>query len=154
MKDNTTITGKRGEYMVIGKLLEKGFTVYTPVADVEGIDCIIRNDKKRLIEIQIKTRNKDGEEGRFFKIKDFEPHKDFFICCYLIDEDELWVIPSYLFKKMSSLDKDGKRVLPMSLTNQRELASYYNNLGLNLLKIGEFHKPLIILIKKTILILH
>ena len=141
MKDNTTITGKRGEYMVIGKLLEKGFTVYTPVADVEGIDCIIRNDKKRLIEIQIKTRNKDEEEGRIFRIKDFEPSSDFFICCYLIDTDEVWVIPSFVFHKISSLDNiKGTRTLAMSMASQRDLSKYYNNLGLELLRLGDLPK--------------
>src|SRR3989344_7771032 len=136
MKDNTTITGKRGEYMVIGKLLEKGFTVYTPVADVEGIDCIIRNDKKRLIEIQIKTRNKDEEEGRIFRIKDFEPSSDFFICCYLIDTDEVWIIPSFVFHKISSFDNiKGTRTLSMSMSSQRDLSKYKDNLGLELLKL-------------------
>ena len=141
MKGNSIITGKRGEYMVIGKLLEKGFTVYTPVADIEGIDCIIRNEKKRLIQIQIKTRNKKEEEGRFFKIKDFKPNSDFFICCYLIDTDELWVIPSYSFYKLSYLDKTNElRTLAMTMTAQRELSKYKDGLGLDLLRLGEMPK--------------
>ena len=61
MNSHQVVTGTRGELRVICKLLEKGFIVYTPVCDIEGIDCIIRNDKNRLIEIQIKTRNKNRE---------------------------------------------------------------------------------------------
>lgn len=138
-KMHPTITGKRGEFMVIGRLLAKGFTVYTPIADIEGIDCIIRNSKERLIEIQIKTRTKDGEEGRFFKVKEFRPHENFFICCYLIDTEELWVIPSYTFYKLSYFDKKtGIRTLAMNLQTQREVAKYKDNLGLELLKLGEF----------------
>src|SRR3989338_7885942 len=119
-------TGKRGEYRVIGKLLEKGFTVYTPVIDIDGIDCIIRNDKKRLIEIQIKTRNKNNEEETFFKIKEFKPNWDFFICCYLIDVKELWVIPSYKFHKLSSpdIEEKDKRILRMNSSNQIALSKY------------------------------
>lgn len=144
MVNHPIVTGKRGEYMVIGKLLEKGFTVYTPVADVEGIDCIIRNDKKRLIEIQIKTRTKDEEKGRLFRIKEFEPSSDFFICCYLIDTDELWIIPSFLFYKISSFDKiKGSRTLAMSMTNQRDLGKYKDNLGLELLRLGDLPRRFI-----------
>jgi len=132
MNANPTVTGKRGEYMVIGKFLERGLTVYTPVADVEGIDCIIRNDKGRLIEVQIKTRNKKDEEGRFFRIKNFKPRPDFFICCYLIDTDEIWVIPSPAFYKCSYLNED-KRVLAMTISKQKELSKYKDNLGLELL---------------------
>ena len=141
MKGSSVITGKRGEYMVIGKLLEKGFTVYTPVADVEGIDCIIRNEKKRLIQIQVKTRNENGEDGRFFTIKDFKPDSDFFICCYLIDTDELWVIPSYSFYKLSRLDENkGTRTLAMNMIAKRELSKYKDDLGLDLLRLGVISK--------------
>jgi hypothetical protein len=138
MANHSMITGKRGEYMVIGKLLEKGLTVYTPVADIEGIDCIIQNDKKRLIKIQIKTRNKNEEESKQFIINNFEPDSDLFICCYLIDIDELWVIPSIVFYRMSYLDEiRGKRTLSMSLANQRDLSKYKDNLGLELLRLGD-----------------
>src|SRR3989344_6068327 len=82
------ITGKRGEYRVIGKLMESGFTVYVPILDIEGIDCIIKNDTGRLIEIQIKTRNKKDSDNRQFKLKSLRPHKDLFICCYMIDTNE------------------------------------------------------------------
>ena len=136
MKYHPAVTGKRGEYMVIGKLLEKGFTVYTPVADIEGIDCIIRNDTGRLIEIQIKTRNEREEEGRQFRVKDLKPHKDFFIACYLIDKDELWIIPSFQFKKSAYLNSEGTYILPMTFGKRRELSKYRDELGLELLKYG------------------
>ena len=137
MESNSTITGKRGEYKVIGKLMEEGLTIYIPVADVEGIDCIIRNDYCRLIELQIKTRNKNGDEDKQFRIKDFQPHKNFFIACYFIDTNELWVIPSYKFRELASQNDEGKWILPMNITNQRELATYKDNLGISLLKLGE-----------------
>jgi len=136
MEANTTITGKRGEYKVIGKLMEEGFTIYTPVADVEGIDCIIRNDKCRLIEIQIKTRNKDGQDNRLFKVKNLTPNKNFFVCCYFIDTNELWVVPSYTFYELSTQEED-KRVLSMNIKNQLALSRYKDNLGIGLLRMGE-----------------
>ena len=137
MKGSAIVTGRRGEFMVIGKLLEKGFTVYTPVADVEGIDCIIRNEKGRLIQIQIKTRTKNQEEGKYFIVKEFRPSYDFFICCYLIDTDELWVIPSHIFHDLAYYDKKVKDwTLPMSVKNQKELFNYKDDYGLKLLKKG------------------
>lgn len=135
MKGSSIVTGRRGELMVIGKLLESEFIVYTPVADVGGIDCVIKNDRGRLIEIQIKTRNKRDEEGKHFRIKEFKPHKDFFICCYLIDTNELWVIPSFVFYKLAFLNNYGYRVLPMNLTKRRILSKYKDDLGLGLLRL-------------------
>ena len=122
--------------MVIGKLLEDGFTVYTPVADIEGIDCIVKNDKGRLIEIQIKTRNENDEEGRQFRVKNLRPHKDYFIACYLIDKNELWMIPSFVFKKIAYTITGGISALPMNGSARRELSKYKDDLGLNLLRLG------------------
>jgi hypothetical protein len=136
MKGENIVTGKRGEYIVVGKFLEKGFTVYTPVADIEGIDCIVRNDNNRLIEIQIKTRNKREGYNKQFRVKNFKPHKDFFICCYMIDTDELWTIPSFVFYKNSFLNKFGNRGLLMNIKKERELSKYKDNIGLELLKLG------------------
>ena len=122
--------------MVIGKLLEKGFTVYTPVADIEGIDCIIRNEKERLIEIQIKTRNENDDIDKQFRVKNLKPHKDFFIACYLIDKDALWIIPSFTFKKFSYSINNEISALPMNISNKRELSKYKDELGLELLRYG------------------
>ena len=64
--------------MVMGKLMTEGLNVYIPIVDIEGIDCIVRNQKGRLIEIQIKTRNKNGQDDRQFNIRDLQPKKNFF----------------------------------------------------------------------------
>src|SRR3989338_5693644 len=137
MKGERIVTGKRGELKVIGKLLEEGFTVYTPIADVEGIDCIIKNDKGRLIEIQIKTMN-EGDEDRHFRVKNLKPHEDFFICCYLIDTGELWTIPSYTFKKISYTLSNGTSGIVMNQSKRRELSVYKDDLGLGLLRLGRY----------------
>lgn len=127
-------TGIRGEYRVIGKLIEKGYTVYTPVVDIEGIDCIVRNMDGRLIEIQIKTRNKSASQPQF-QPKDFKPHKHLFFCCYFLDTDELWTIPSYVFKKHSFLKASGVRALMLTGPKAVLLDKYKGDDGLNLLKL-------------------
>lgn len=138
MENNTTITGKRGELLVMGKLMQMGLSVYIPVADIEGIDCIIRNDKKRLIEVQIKSRTK-REEKFYFSIKNFQPHTDFFIICYVIDTNETWVIPSFLFYELSRQDNE-HRYLTMDLNTERRLSEYKDNLGYGLLKLDKLER--------------
>jgi len=49
--------GKRQEYTVIAELLRRGFDVYATLVDDQGIDCIIRLNEKKYIDIQIKARS-------------------------------------------------------------------------------------------------
>lgn len=136
--ENSTLVGKQGEYKVIGKLMSEGLTIYTPVADIEGIDCIIRNEYCRLIELQIKTRNKNEEENRQFRVRDLKPNKNFFVACYFIDTNELWVIPSFKFAEICIKNEEGVSILSMSVQNQLKLATYKDGLGIGLLKMREF----------------
>ncbi len=131
------VTGKRGELRVIGKLLGQGFTVYTPVVDIEGIDCIIRNDKGRLIEIQIKTITQGTDSFRRFQVKNLRPHKDFFICCYISNDDELWLIPSIVFQRNSFLTNAGTHILSIDSTKNEALTKYKDDNGLKKLKLGD-----------------
>ena len=131
------ITGKRGEYEIITKLMSEGFLVYTPVLDIDGVDCIIKNDKGRLIELQIKTRNKgDGYNKQFIVKRQLKCNLNFFICCYIIDTGEIWYIPSYLFQKHSKND-NGSTILTMDLETERELLSYKGERGIMVLKNEE-----------------
>jgi len=42
---------KRQEYIVVAELLKRGFDVYMTLVDDQGIDCIIRLDNKRYLDI-------------------------------------------------------------------------------------------------------
>ena len=137
------ITGKRGEYRVVGKLMESGFTVYVPILDIEGIDCIIKNDTGRLIEIQIKTRNKKDSNNRQFKLRSLKPHQDLFICCYFIDTDELWAIPSIQFDKIAYRNKYGERAIHMTSDTQTKIAKYKDRRGLDLLRLPYYKNKLL-----------
>jgi len=135
MKGENIITGKRGEYKVIGKLMEKGFLVYIPVVDVEGVDCIIKNEKGRLIQIQIKTRNKTAEDdAKNFIVNRLEANRDFFVCCYFLNTGDLWVIPSLVFEKECIVNGKGQSVVSMSRNKQIRLSHYKDDLGLSLLR--------------------
>ena len=131
------ITGKQGEYEVIIKLMSEGFLVYTPVLDIDGVDCIIKNDKGRLMELQIKTRNKgDGYNKQFIVKRQLECNLNFFICCYIIDTGEIWYIPSYVFQKLSK-NENGSTILTMDLETERELLGYKGERGILVLKNAE-----------------
>ena len=135
MKGENIITGKRGEYKVIGKLMEKGFLVYIPVVDVEGVDCIIKNEKGRLIQIQIKTRNKTAEDdAKNFIVNRLEANRDFFVRCYFLNTGDLWVIPSLVFEKECIVNGKGQSVVSMSRNKQIRLSHYKDDLGLSLLR--------------------
>lgn len=126
---NKSITGKKGEYEIITKLMSEGFLVYTPVLDIDGVDCVVKNEHGRLIEIQIKTRNKgEGYNKEFVIRRELKPNKNFFICCYLIDENEYWFIPSYVFAKLSKKE-NGCHILTMDLQNEKELTGYRKERG-------------------------
>ena len=69
---NSASFGKRQEYIAIAKLLQHEFDVYLTLVDDQGIDCVIRLDRKRPIylDIQIKARSKTAKNpGKFASLK-------------------------------------------------------------------------------------
>jgi hypothetical protein len=135
MENGESITGKEGEYKIISKLMNEGFPVYVPVLDVHGVDCVIKNKHGRLIEIQIKTRIEgDGYNKEFVIRREFTPHKDFFICCYLMDKDEFWFVPSFVFMQLCNKD-NGCYTLTMNLDNERKLLQYRKERGFSTLNV-------------------
>lgn len=99
----STTKGKRWEFIIIGKLLEKGFSVYLPAVDT-GIDCLVGSGDGNYKEIQIKYR----EDRGVFSVRNFQPRKNYYIVCVLSTryEDDLWVIPSGVFSKLGHPGKE------------------------------------------------
>ncbi len=125
--------GKQGEFVIIGKILLKGHKVYLPVVDT-GIDFLVDVGRGNYIEIQVKSR--DGDPT--FSVRSFEPRANFIIICYLRgrNEDDFWIIPSKIFKKMGRLTKMRNREL-VQLSIGKEgshvydkLAQYHGNWGI------------------------
>lgn len=125
--------GKRGEYSVIGKLLEMNCDVYAPIVDVENIDCIIRDVKGNYNEIQIKTRTKP--EGKSYKNPCFDVHNlktrpNYFIIGHIDGTPDYWVIPSKTFQKYSTFIKfRGNTINRLTMSDKKmfELRKYRNN---------------------------
>lgn len=60
---DTASFGRRQEYSVIAELLKRNFDVYMTLVDDQGIDCVIRLDDKRYVDVQIKARSKGVDIG-------------------------------------------------------------------------------------------
>jgi hypothetical protein len=93
----TGAKGKRGELIVIGELLRRGFQVYLPVVD-SGIDCVVNIGGGNYREVQIKYR----ENTPIFSARAFKPRDNFFFVCWLSDRDrnDFWAIPSRVFDEL------------------------------------------------------
>jgi len=89
--------GKRQEFKAIAKLLELGFDVYSTLVDDMGIDCLIRINNKRYLDIQIKARSKTcalKNRGYFPLLTIKEETSNYFFIFYSEHIDTYWVIPS------------------------------------------------------------
>ena len=93
--------GKRQEYRAVAELLGLGYDVYMPVVDDKQIDCILRIDDNRYLDIQIKARSKQIEikKGGVFTGKSFEPRDTYFFIFYSEHLDTYWIMPSRKLKE-------------------------------------------------------
>lgn len=134
--------GKRQEYRVIAKLLDLGFDVYQTLVDDQAIDCIVRINPKKYLDIQIKassTRSQKVNAG-IFVAKDFKPRDNYFFVFYVEYLDKFWVIPSKLFHKTAGRNVKGKHIgdLTINLTGvkkgeiypREQYQEYIDNFGL------------------------
>ncbi len=125
--ESSLIVGKGGEYHVIGRLLEKKLEVYTPVADIGGIDAIIRLPNGGTKEVQVKTRTRTTERGEVFQVR-AEKRQNYYIVLHIAETNDFWILPSEVFYKKAS--KQGKEMqLILTESRKKELAKegYYNN---------------------------
>ena len=67
--------GKRQEYRAIAELLGRGHDVYMTLVDDKQIDCVLRINENRYLDIQIKARSKQTQFHMrgVFTAADFEP---------------------------------------------------------------------------------
>ena len=104
MEIGTTEKGKLGELYVFGKLIEKGAMPFVPVADIQGVDAVVRKKDGTYVEIQIKA-TWPPEQAGYFNVPDLYVRKDLFIVGLIyanlpgqIEEmPEAWIIPSEVF---------------------------------------------------------
>ena len=139
---DTASFGKRREYIVVAQLLRRGFDVYMTLVDDQGIDCVVRLDELRYVDIQIKARSKTAKQWNFFAAMDFDPRPNLFFIFYLERTDTLWTIPSSAVATLSIQNKSGANAGRRSLTLPRQsegviaerFARYKDDAGFDLLR--------------------
>jgi len=134
--------GKRQEYVVVAELLKRGFDVYMTLVDDQGIDCIIRKDEHKYIDVQIKARSKTAKQWNFFAAMTIEPRDNYYFIFYLETNNTVWVMPSKDVVKYAITNKQGKNkgkhslTLPKSETTDKakKFSIYKGELGFDLLR--------------------
>lgn len=138
---DTASFGKRQEYSVIAELLKRGFDVYTTLVDDQGIDCVIRLNDKRYLDIQIKARSKEAKEWNGFASFNLYCRDNFYYIFYTEKNNSFWVMPSKCVNKLGCENKSGKNVgkwnliLPKTESGKRasKFEKYKNEKGFDLL---------------------
>lgn len=98
--------GKQAELIVIGRLLERGYKIYTPLVDT-GIDCLVDVGEGNYKEIQVKYR----EDQPIYAARTFKPRDNFYFICYLSTRrgSDFWIIPSKVFNELGVPTRVGNR---------------------------------------------
>lgn len=76
--------GKRMKYNLVGKKLMEGLDCYLPLVDDHGVDCVIKKPDGTFIEIQIKARSREVNDGdaALFSAIVHEPQPKFYFVFY------------------------------------------------------------------------
>jgi hypothetical protein len=62
--------------VVIAELLKRGLDVYMTLVDDQDIDCVVRLDNKRYVEVQIKARSESAKNWNVSAAMSFEPRPE------------------------------------------------------------------------------
>ena len=118
---DTASFGKRQEYTVVAQLLQRGFDVYMTLVDDQGIDCVVRLNGHRYLDIQIKARSKDAKNWNFFPAMEFKVRDNFSFIFYTEKNDSVWVMPSRDVKRLGFTNRSGKNAGTVSLSLPKNL---------------------------------
>lgn len=102
--------GKRMEYYLIGQMLMEGLDCYVPLVDDHGVDCVIKKEDGTFIEIQIKARSNEVQNGdaALFSAITHELTPDFYFVFYSERLSIMWIMSSEEFLQECVTNKTGK----------------------------------------------
>lgn len=102
----STEKGKLGELYVFGKLIENGAMPFLPVADIGGVDAVVRKKDRTYVEIQVKATWPPQQVG-YFNVKNLVARKNLFIVGLAmgIERPEAWIVPSEIFVEHATVRK-------------------------------------------------
>ncbi|MEO9038942.1 MAG: hypothetical protein ABI265_02830 [Gallionella sp.] len=139
---DTASYGKRQEYIAVAELLRRDFDVYMTLVDDQGIDCVIRLNEKRYLDIQIKARSKNAKNWNVFSAMTFTARNNLYFIFYTEKNDSYWIFPSIVLDKIcysvKTGDHIGKRRIDLPKKEEGDKAElfekYRNDAGFSLLR--------------------
>jgi hypothetical protein len=111
---NVTQFGKGVECEIIGRMCRAELDCYMPVADVIGIDAIVKKSNGEFIKIQIKARSKDAKLYNRFNVKDFDSIKNpdnLYFILYSEKLNKIWILSHAQFLEESKVGGGGRYVI-------------------------------------------
>jgi len=117
MEMGTTEKGKLGELYVFGKLIEKGAMPFLPIADIRGVDAVVRKKDGTYVEIQVKATWPPDQAG-YFNVRNLESRPNLFVIGLIMHKEapEAWIVPSPVFIEDATQRKvDNRTVFLLSL---------------------------------------
>ena len=102
--------GKRMEYNLVGQMLMEGLDVYLPLVDDHGVDCVIKKNDGTFIEVQIKARSSEVNDGdaALFSAITHELTPNFYFVFYSERLQMMWILSSEEFLRECVTNKNGK----------------------------------------------
>ena len=139
---DTASFGRRQEYIAAAELLRRGFDVYMTLVDDQGIDCVIRLDGNRYIDLQIKARSKSAQQGSFFAAMKITARKNLWYMFFAETLGHYWLLPSTDVVALGHQNKNGKHAGKVHLTLPRResgvvwerFSKYCDDAGFELLR--------------------
>ena len=90
---------------VVDTLMERGATVFQPVATSSGIDFLVRTNDRKYVELRVAP-----SDARSFQAGNFRPHSAFYILGVVQQADaapEAWVLPSPVVERYGDRSDSG-----------------------------------------------
>jgi hypothetical protein len=104
----STEKGKLGELYVFTKLIKEGAMPFLPIADIRGVDAVVRKRDGSYVEIQIKC-TWPPEQAGYFNVHNLIERDSLFIVGLIMgtEQPEAWILPSKEFIKHATLREKG-----------------------------------------------
>ena len=138
---STASFGKRQEYIAVAELLKRGCDVYMTLVDDKQIDCVLRIDDNKYLDIQIKARSKQVKIERravFAGGKRPDPRDTYFYIFYSEHLDTYWIMPSLKLEEYATMGKNDKWAIQLAgkvrgkdeIRPKEKFSEYENNFEL------------------------
>jgi len=133
--------GKAAEHAILAELFKHNFSIYTPLADTDGTDAILRHKNGAYLEVQVKSRN-ITHPTHYYTIAPLHPRYNYFVILYNITTNDYFVIPSLTYKKHCIIKRIKGRTYHTLMQHYLDtvLVRYKNEEGLDMLKKAILHK--------------